>query len=230
MPEVKRGWVILSKFGKHEHLDEFRRAGLLYMNPSRRFSESELLEDDVRGDQYEGTDCIYQPTEIKRVTFAPKSGPAIEIKSESFTGPLLVSFGGRRACNVFCMYAIKTPPKRPLADERNYGFGNSFIVVLNTQEFINRFAAAAEAARYQWSCDCVAYYDCKTYSGDTGPFRKPSTYAYQSEFRCIVRPGSNSAVRLSLGSLTDITTPLFSLSWINDLVEFDLDTAEQAQT
>jgi hypothetical protein len=61
----------------------------------------------------------------------------------------------------------------------------------------------------------VEYYDVGEHSGDTGPFRKPSTFSYQQEFRIAVYPGSCKPIRLSIGSLVDITTPISPLADIN---------------
>jgi hypothetical protein len=65
----------------------------------------------------------------------------------------------------------------------------------------------------------VEYYDAETYSGETGPFRKPCTFAYQKEFRFIVQPGSSSPINLEIGSLADITSEVLPLTDINRLID-----------
>jgi hypothetical protein len=126
------------------------------------------------------------------------------------------------------MFSVTAPTDGPFVDERNYAFGDSFIIVLNTQEFINRACAAAHAAGFNFSSGLITYYDKKAYSGETGLFAKPSTFAYQQEFRLAVDPGSSQPVRLRIGNLTDITTPTHSLPDINQLVDFGFDSAKQA--
>jgi hypothetical protein len=126
----------------------------------------------------------------------------------------------------YCMFSVKTPTKYCIIDDRNFAFGDAFIVVLNTQEFMDRVSAAAKSANLQCQCDFIEYFDVEKYSGETGPFRKPASYSYQQEFRFIVYPGSGEPIRLTLGDLSDITTPIFDLSKINDLIEWSSEAAE----
>ncbi len=216
---VYEGWSILLKFGQREHLQAFRETGLLYMNSQRYFAERGLASDAVRADRFEGSDRIIQPWDIKRMTFSQKDGPPLEILPPQFVGPVLISFGGDHAWNIFCMFALTYPFPSTLIDERNFAFGDSFIMVLNTQAFIDRTRKAAVAAGFGWKCGPVEYLDYEKHSGETGPFRKPQEFAFQKEFRIAVRPGSRDPILLKVGDLTDITTPIFTLAKINTLIE-----------
>jgi hypothetical protein len=93
------------------------------------------------------------------------------------------------------------------------------VVILKTRDFLDRVLAAASSRGLQCEWRLVEYYDAKTYSGETGPFRKPSTFAYQKEFRFIVQPGSSSPINLEIGSLADITSDVLPLSEINRLID-----------
>jgi hypothetical protein len=46
--------MVLLKFGRGQHLEEFRRDGRLFMNPQKYFADIE--GDAVRSDRFEGTD------------------------------------------------------------------------------------------------------------------------------------------------------------------------------
>jgi hypothetical protein len=92
--------------------------------------------------------------------------------------------------------------------------------VCDTQAFIDRFSVAARASHLDLHYGFVEYYDPDVFSGETGPFQKPATFAHQKEFRFVVQPGCRNAIELRLGSLIDITTNIFPASEINRLVEF----------
>lgn len=211
--------VVLFRFSKRQYLEEFRRDGLVYMNTLRYFST--LESDSVRGDRFEDTDEIHQPSNVRHLRITDnKTGRVITFGPNAIVGPLLIGLGRRPVCNVFCMFAITDPTKVPLVDERAFEFGDSFVVILNTQEFINRIRAAAERSGLGYSYRLVEYYDETGYSGETGPFRKPARFAYQQEFRFLIEPGSRQPIALDVGSLEDITTPLYPLAEINRIVEF----------
>jgi hypothetical protein len=79
-------------------------------------------------------------------------------------------------------------------------------------------------------CHLVEYFNPDTYSGEVGPFRKPSSFEYQQEFRIIITPGTVEPVKLKVGNLKDITTTIYSLADINKLVEFNLPKRELSQS
>lgn len=215
-------WVILLKFQKRKYLEEFREKGLLYLNPQSHFTKLEA--DAVRSDRFEATDRIIQPKDLKQMTIENNiDGRKIVVPGSDFVGPILINFG-KRSCNIYCMFAVTKPSVGPFVDERNFAFGDSFILVLNTQEFFDRFCAAATAAEFGYEYRLVEYYDVETHSSETGAFRKPNTFAFQNEFRFVLRPGVVEPIRLFLGDLTDITTPIHPLADINRLVEFGVDS------
>lgn len=94
-------------------------------------------------------------------------------------------------------------------------------MVLDSQQFLDRIKKAAEKASFRIARNLVEYYHQDCYSGDVGPFRKPSSFEYQREFRLVVFPGSADAVKLQIGSLKGITTRIYPLAEINELIEFN---------
>jgi hypothetical protein len=126
------------------------------------------------------------------------------------------------------MFAVTLAVDAPLVDEQAFGFGDSFVLVLNTQEFISRTCKAARSAGFRCMYGLIEYYDVDGYSGETGPFRKPSNFAYQQEFRFLVEPGSSQPIRLAVGSLEDITTPIHASRDINRIVDFGTESAQKA--
>jgi hypothetical protein len=60
----------------------------------------------------------------------------------------------------------------------------------------------------------VEYVDDREYHGKMGIFKKSSYFAYQSEFRIALKPGTGSPYCLQVGDLADIscTGPLATLN------------------
>jgi hypothetical protein len=175
------------------------------------------LECKARGDRYEGTHHIVQPEQIRKFTIKGESGIETGISRQAFASPLRINLGGH-VINVFCMFALYHFVPPPVVDERNFCFGDSFVVVLNTQDFIDRFAASATANGLKFELGRVEYYDEKIYTGETWIFRKPKCLAYQSEFRFAISPGTIRPVVIDIGSLESLTTPVLPAKQVNSLV------------
>jgi hypothetical protein len=126
------------------------------------------------------------------------------------------------------MFAITGPVDGELVDKRNFRFGDSFVLVLNPSEFLNRVFSAARDAGFGYQYGPVQYYDSEEHSGDVGPFRKRSEFAHQNEFRFVVRPGSGKAIELIVGNLRDITSEILPLSEVNQRLDFGTKSAQEA--
>jgi len=209
------------KFGQREHLEVFRSEGLLYAKHLHDFSKSENKADKVRPDRFEGADEIYQPSFIKSFTIKKAPDTKIVLGPRNFAGPVAVCFGRNTNCNVYCMYSMMPPLMNGSVDPRNFGFGDSFVIVLDTQEFCDRVAAAASARGLGSEARPVRYYDGDSYSGETGPFSKPDRFEFQREFRFAFWPGTKEPLHLKVGDLADITTSVHDLTRINELICFD---------
>ncbi len=122
------------------------------------------------------------------------------------------------------MYAMTAP--QPV-DEENFGFGDSFVIVLNTHEFLRRFTSLSDTCGLQYQYNLVDYYEVSKYSGATGTFRKPSSFAYQNEFRLVVRPGVILR-KLVIGNLEDITSAILPLCEINKRFDSSPEAARKA--
>ena len=227
---VQEHWMVLMKMGQRAHLEALRQDGLLHMNPLIYFAK--LEGDIVRADRFEGTDQIHQPDAVTRLTIEGKdvAGVArkIVVTPADMAGPLSVTLSTTPRYNIYCMFGIRRPFKAPFIDARNFAFGDSCILVLDTQAFVDRASAAATKAGLECDFRPVEYYDAARHSGATGPFRKSSNFDYQNEFRIAVYPGRNDPVQILAGSLVDITTPVLPLAEINQLVKFSEENASEA--
>ncbi len=219
-------WVLL-KFGEREHLEEFRREGLLYMNPLAYFLK--LESDAERGDSFEGATWIYQPKHVEIVSDTGGIGLGKFVAREpDSAGPVRIALGRTAACNVYCMFAVTKPVDGELVNSENLKFGNSVVAVLNVGEFLNRIASAARDAGLSSEAGLVEYYDEEGYSGETGRFRKRSKFAHQQEFRIVVEPGCAGPRRIVVGSLLDITSEVLPSSEANQRFDFSKRSAREA--
>ena len=230
---LHHGWMVLFRFGDRARLEALRDTGLLYMNSSTFFStlERSAIIDPVRTDRFEGSDWILHPNRYlidfegpgaldvhgnpQNIKFTIPPDDVAEHTSISLTSSY---------CNIYCTYAMTEPEP---VDDRNLAFGDSFIIVLNTAEFLRRFTAEAKKLGMQYRYDFVNYYDLDQYSGATGPFRKPSRLAYQKEFRLVVQPGV-PVRKLVIGNLEDITSEILPLAEINKRFDSSPDAARKA--
>jgi hypothetical protein len=213
------------RFSKEEYLKRFRNEGLLYMNTLQYFRD--LESDSERGDAFEGDDWIYQPKDIE-MTFDDPDAGKYKVVPGDLSGPARITLNRTLACNVYCMFAITGPVDGDLVDKRNYRLGDSFVLVLNTSEFLSRVSAAASKAGFAGRYGLVQYYDPQEYTGDIGPFRKRKEFSHQREFRLVMQPSPGIPVELSVGSLVDITSEVWPASQVNGLCDFSTQNAREA--
>ncbi len=220
MEESDATWAFLFKFGQREHLEALRNDGLIFLNRQAYFQELERDRDIVRADRFEGVDVFTQPDKAKRFTLESNSTGEIIDLTKKLIGPVLLS-RGRLACNIYCMFSLTSVPDGPVLDERMSGFGDSYLVVLNTQEFVDRVLDALAEFGVAVECGFVKYFDESSYSGEVGPFRKPSCFAYQNEFRFVTRPGFSEPIKVYLGDLRSITSEIYPSAKFNQNIKIE---------
>jgi hypothetical protein len=214
--------LILFKFGAAEHLQAFRERGLLHMRTLQYFAEQE--ENEVRKDRLEGAHNIIQSGNVGELTFEnPVTGKFIA-NSKDLAGPVIIRLDKESSLNVFCMFAL-TKPQEQLDDSENRKFGDSFVVVLNSEEFVRRIFRAKTSEVLHAEARMVEYFDENKYSRKLGPFLKSSRFRHQQEFRIVVSPGVRDFRELVVGSLEDITTPVLPLAEIDQYVDFSFERA-----
>lgn len=210
-------WLVCMKFGQTSHLEAFRR-GELYTQPLQFFAAIE--DDELRGDSFEGVCRIAQPQDISKLSIKSQNGDEIVISGEMFRGPVLMSYGEEINCNVFCMFSVINPANC-FCDFRNHKFGDSFVIVLDTNEFLQRASRGAKDRGFSLDFALIEYFDPKTHSGRTGPFRKPKQFSHQKEFRLSLTPSTSCSYVLDIGDISDITTPPQPLAQFNTLLKFE---------
>mgnify|MGYP004665921087 FL=1 len=96
-------------------------------------------------------------------------------------------------------------------------FGDTALVVLDSEEFIRRVNIAAKNAGYQAEFNSVNYYNPNIDGGNmlfslragmwNIAFWKRDSYIYQQEVRFVFRPGAENVdhIELDIGDISDIT-------------------------
>lgn len=187
--------IALIKLGQRAHMEALITRGELYMNPPRFFAEHR--EDPARADLSEGSsDCVAAEGAKLRV----------QLRSDEWTevgtlaGSMFFRDEALARANLYCMHA-----------RRGYGLlnlhalelGDSYVMLLNPHEFLLRVVSAAESLGRELSYGLVDYVP-RDYTGPLGPFRKPHSYAPQSEFRIVLWGGDDQPCSLVVGDLRDI--------------------------
>jgi hypothetical protein len=205
--------LALFKFGRRAHIEQFVD-GCLYMNALRYFVGFE--SNAARHDSRETQRFWMQPG---LVTFSVKTNGEFSPIS-GLDGPIAFSKPEDLNINVFCMYALRASVAKNLVDPRNLEFGDSFAVLTDGDEFLRRVRGAAEQASLALEIGMVEYVNERDYQGEIGIFRKSSMFAYQSELRFALKPGTGAPYQLDVGDLTDITFT-GPMSDLNQLLKVD---------
>ncbi len=185
------------KFGKRQHIEQFAH-GLLYMNPLGYFIDQEATS--VRSDPHEGTSHMVQ---------SPDALLQVKVEGEfKDVGTIQGAIRGQNPpdlkTNLFCMYALRASVSDTLVDSRNQAFGDTFAVLVQFDDFMRRVKAAVLNSSHGLQYHLVEYVDESSYQGPVGIFRKDSCFAYQSEFRIALLPGTGMPYPLQVGDLSDI--------------------------
>lgn len=198
MEEQKRT-VKLMKFGKKIHMEAFQ-GGELFMNTLKHFQG--LEDSGLRGDKDEGLSAIYQ---ANGATLSRKNEDGDFVPLGTINDQLEYREKDSVHVNVFCMYALQVEPQKLEINRRNLEFGDTFVILLDIPQFLDRIKEAAKQMEVKVFHGMVDYVDRATHKGPIGPFRKFNEYSYQSEFRIIIPRKSLDPYMLNIGDISDIT-------------------------
>lgn len=206
LPPVPEHPKILLKFGERRYMEEFRSKGRMRFGT---FQYYRAYEDRVRGDRAEGVDYYLQPHLIS-VTFG-----GVPLASADITAPVTTRPNSWNQMNLYCMYLLH-PGSFPI-HPRNKEFGDAAVLFTHGEEFIRRFRKKLDEEGFKYSGRHVEYVP-GSHHGKLGPFRKLDDYAYQSEWRMVLNPGTGQTLFLDIGSLEDISD-LVDIGYLNSKVE-----------
>jgi hypothetical protein len=216
--------MVLLKLGQREHMEQFRK-GQLYMNTLKYFRD--LESDSARADHYEGATHIFQPKDVIITLSAPGFGDIV-IDSTDLAAATTLSMNSELCCNIFCLHAITAPVNGTLFPSEHEWFGDSMVLVLNTEEFVNRVVAGAKARNLSGKSKRVEYFDDEAYTGKLDRFRKSKRFAHQREYRIAIdSPGTDPLV-LDIGDIIDITSEVLQFCDADNILKFSEDDARAA--
>lgn len=190
------------KVGKDEHIEQLQKKGLIYCNTVNFFRTLEDMEKG-RKDPREGSRTSMKANDLK-LFLDKKEIPVVITKAHFHTHD-----PEDLRTHLYCLYVIRSEhvTGNPFVDLRNTKFGDKALLIVDTQQFLDRFKkAAGESINY--SNGFVRYYDeDKDYQSLT-IYHKPKFFQYQSEFRFHIKNKSDDAIALEIGSIEDISIRL----------------------
>ncbi len=216
--------MFLFKLGQREHMEQFRK-GMLYMNTLNYFRD--LESNPARTDRYEGATHIFQPNEVV-ITLSAPGFNEILVDSKDLAAATTMSMNSELCCNLFCLYAITEPVNGTLFPPEHEWFGDSMVLVLNTQEFLNRVVDAARTRNLSGKCKLVKYFDDAAYTGKLDRFWKSKRFAHQREYRIAIDSPGKDPLVLEIGDITGITSEVLPFGDADNILKFSEDDARQA--
>jgi hypothetical protein len=112
--------------------------------------------------------------------------------------------------NLFCMSALRVNPTDEPAvyriDERLKGFGSHYLLIYNSEIFLEKMRQALDALDFVYYYQMVNYLDLHTYTGEKTIFQKDISYSYQEEFRIFLDTPYSEAFKFTIGNIEDISS------------------------
>jgi len=197
---------IFIKFGTKEHLLKLQKDGLLHCRPLNYFKDIE--DNNLRGDKFETVvELIYIKNPLLQIK--PASDPSAEYKSIPITKAQIVYYRTDDFGNLFCLHAINVLEKEEgeifSIDKRNKKFGDHFLMITDTSEFIERLQKSLLENNLNYEHDLVKYFELAKYKGKKTVFNKDMIYEYQKEFRLFIHNTTNQIIEFKIGDLSDIS-------------------------
>lgn len=196
---------VFLKLGQREHLLQLQQ-GLLYCNTLAYFAG--INDDYLRGDELENVvELKYIEDEV--MSIKKPEEPDTAYKDFTVKGMHIKTRRTDPFCSLFCLYKINILEEAadiPIRlDAKNQGFGDHFLIITDTSEFLSRLKAALNKKNIHYACDHVEYIDFSKYSGTKTVFQKHILYSYQKEWRLQMENKTEEPILLEIGDLTDIS-------------------------
>ena len=167
------------------------------MNMPGKFRKYE--DENVRRDENEALDQIYQPAVIKNIKIADTN---LRVLS-----PVKIDDQNHHDKRLFCMYAITNDfPKKFVIDSKNSDLGQKCLFITNVKEFFSKVDCYFKKNKIKYTYRLVHYLNFSEYSGQLNLFCKSHTYEYQKEFRIIAHSIQGfKPLKIKIGKITAIS-------------------------
>lgn len=212
----------LIKFQSAERIESLRK-GHLYAKTLKYYRDLEKeTGDDEIGDEFEAMFHVNEG--YLRV---PETGEEIRLNDSLIQTANSNDF-------VFCMFGIYPLLKKfsftDKQKEKMLSFGDTALIILDSDEFIRRVCEAAKREGYEAHFGAVKYFDPTVDSVNmivslmkgmwNIAFWKRDKYTYQQEGRFVFTPGNgDDHIDLDIGDISDITAVLPSKTVLSAMVE-----------
>ncbi len=192
----------LLKFGKIEHLRQLLNSGRVYINCGSFFKQN---IDHGRFDKAEGRISL-QHLKDSFLDVRPKGES--QWKRLSFqTGKFEYSFKISEYF-IYSLYHFSDDETRSNSyfqfPESIKQMGDSYLLIKNPKQFMDRLIKGLEKNKFEYNYGVVTYYDETKNQDNLTLFHKPVSYAYQKEFRILVKSHQKDPIEFNIGSLEDI--------------------------
>jgi hypothetical protein len=188
------------KIGKEDHIDCLQKGGLLYCNTVKYFRTLEEHDITLRKDISEGA-VTSTRFDWMRLKIDQK-----EIPIKITKGRLHTFDETKDLEHIYCMYAI-TPDLatgEPFIDERNIHFGDAGLLIHDPTEFLARIEKAVRG-KMTFDYGPVCYYPDDLDYNNLTVFHKQECFSYHREFRLLFHSQSIEPLKISIGSIVDIS-------------------------
>jgi hypothetical protein len=204
---MNKKWIYsFIKFGSKENLLNLMNEGEIYFNTIDYFTK---IEDDFRGDIFEGASRILQGKNITKMVFTNSLGQSIDLCTGGYQVNYLIDRPKwpNKPTHLYCLYMLEDKNYRfdePVIDERNIKFGN-YALVIDPEEFINLISSELNNRKIKWKADNIEYVDINTVEDDYNIFKKPESYGYQNEYRFALATEESGPLKIRIGSLKKVS-------------------------
>lgn len=211
--------IPLIKFQNEDKIKKLQD-GLVYMNTLEWYRKHENLNGNmVIGDSFEGM-LHFNDAEL----FLPDLGETI-----SLNGDLMKTTHSNDYA--FCMFGVNPNLMTFKFTEKQkkemLSFGDTALLILDSDEFIKRIDKAAKEKGYKLYKNFVKYFDehkdhvdifmSLMLGGQNIAFWKRASYAYQNEFRFVINAENlnDEHLELDIGNIKDISAIMKTSSILN---------------
>jgi len=212
----------LIKFQSADRIEQLRQ-GHLYAKTLSYYRQCEKETGDVDiGDEFEAMLHVNQGQMINK-----KTGEAVTLDDSLISTSSSDDF-------VFCMFGIyPSLDSFEFSDkqkERMLSFGDTALLILDSDAFINRVLRVATALGYEYHFEAVQYFDPQVDYANIWislmrgmwniAFWKRESYRYQQEGRFVFTPNKSGAdhIDLDIGNISDISEVIPSARVIKAIV------------
>lgn len=181
--------IAMFKLGENEHMARLFNEGHVFMRPLQDFKSIESSRPRLDPDEGLGYSVALKGTTLNMQHEGEwrTIGP--------LTGPIRAGDRNLERVNLYCLHTPRRNDCGKLLGLDRLGFGESYVLFWDADEFLRRLTQAITKAGLQSRYALVEYVAKHSYSGPMGAFRKFSHYSNQKELRVVAMPGQEVRCR-----------------------------------